>query len=413
MEQDTKTIDFIERAQKLHNAMYDYSKVQYKNSSLKVTITCFKHGDFYQTPNNHLKPSGCKECRNMKLRQERQKTLTDFVKQSKEMHGNEYDYNKVQYINGNTKVIITCSAHGDFEQLPSGHLNGKGCALCYGTQKMTTKEFITRAQDLHQQKYDYSKVKYTNYHGKVVITCFIHGDFEQTPASHLKPCGCSKCGDMKTIQKLSLTNEQFIQKAREVHGNKYKYDKVVYINSNTKVIITCLIHGDFEQTPASHCNLKCGCPKCRDMKISEKLSLTNEEFIEKSKELHGDFYDYSKVEYVNCYKKVIIICEIHGEFEQAPTTHLKPAGCPKCAKNYLGELFKLTKEQFIEKSQLKHENRYDYSNVIYINGKTNVKIICAIHGEFEQTPISHMKGHGCVLCGQSKTGDQLRIYIIG
>ena len=118
------------------------------------------------------------------------------------------------------------------------------------------------------------------------------------------------------------------------------------------------------------------------MKTSEKLSFKNEKFIEKSKQLHGGFYDYSKVEYVNCYKKVIIICEIHGEFEQAPTTHLKPAGCPKCAKNYLGELFKLTREQFTVKSQLKHQNMYEHSNVIYINGQIKVKIICTKHGEF-------------------------------
>ena len=86
-----------------------------------------------------------------------------------------------------------------------------------------------------------------------------------------------------------------------------------------------MIHGDFEQTPGSHCNSNapCGCPRCGDMKTSEKLSFTNEEFIEKSKQLHGDFYDYSKVQYVNCYKKVIIICEIHGEFEQSPTNHLR------------------------------------------------------------------------------------------
>ena len=105
------------------------------------------------------------------------------------------------------------------------------------------------------------------------------------------------------MKKLSLTKEQFIQKAQEVHDNINEYDKVVYINSNTKVIITCLIHGDFEQTPGSHCNAPCGCPRCGDIKISEKLRLTNEEFIEKSKQLHGDFYDYSKVQYVNCYKK--------------------------------------------------------------------------------------------------------------
>ena len=89
--------------------------------------------DFYQTPNNHLKTSGCKECRNMKFCQDRQKTLTEFVNQSKQVHENEYDYSKVKYINNYTKVIIKCAIQGDFEQLPCSHLNGRGCACCYGT----------------------------------------------------------------------------------------------------------------------------------------------------------------------------------------------------------------------------------------------------------------------------------------
>ena len=126
-------------------------------------------------------------------------------------------------------------------------------------------------------------MNYRNYQSKVVITCLTYGDFEQTQANHLKPCGCSKCGGMKTSEKLSLTKEQFIEKARKVHGNNYEYDKDVFINSSTKVIITCLIHGDFEQTPASHCkyNGPRGCPKHGNMKKSEMLSLTSEEFIEK------------------------------------------------------------------------------------------------------------------------------------
>ena len=133
----------------------------------------------------------------MKLRQDRQKTLTEFVNECKEVHGDEYDYNKVEYINTNTKVIITCAIHGDFEQLPSGHLNGHGCPFCNG--KLTNEEFIRRAQDVHQNTYDHSKANYTKYHSKVIITCFMHGNFEQTPANHLKSQGCLKCGNIKTM----------------------------------------------------------------------------------------------------------------------------------------------------------------------------------------------------------------------
>ena len=93
------------------------------------------------------------------------------------------------------------------------------CFVLWHWKKITNEEFIRRAQHLHPNTYDYSKVNYRNYHSKVVVTCLSYEDFEQTPANHLKPCGCSKCGDMKTSEKLSLTKEQFIEKARKVHGN--------------------------------------------------------------------------------------------------------------------------------------------------------------------------------------------------
>ena len=192
----------------MHNTKYDYSKVQYEKSSLKVIITILTHGGFYQTPNSHLKPSGCKECINMKLRQERQKTLTEFVNECKQVHGNEYDDSKVEYINTHTKVIITCVIHRDFEQQPSGHLNGRGCTLCYGNNKMTNEEFIKKAQELHLNTctYDYSKVQYINTHTKLIITCSIHGDFEQLPPRHLNGTGCALCYGNK-----KMTNKEFIR----------------------------------------------------------------------------------------------------------------------------------------------------------------------------------------------------------
>ena len=265
-------------------------------------------------------------------------------------------------------------------------------------QNAKTIDFITKAQKVHNTRYDYSKVQYEKSTLKVIITCLTHGDFYQTQNNHLNTKGCSKCGYIETMKKLSLTKEQFIEKARQVHGNTYNYHRVVYVNSHTKVIITCLIHGDFEQTPASHCNLGNGCARCGDMKTSEKLTLTNEKFIEKSKKIHGDLYDYNKVAYVHCYKKVTIICQIHGEFVQTPASHLNGHGCQKCANKYFSELFKLTTEQFIERSRLKHDNRYDYRNVNYINSKIKVKIICTIHGEFEQSPANHLRGNGCPHC---------------
>ena len=121
-----------------------------------------------------------------------------------------------------------------------------------------------------------------------------------------------------------LSTEEWIQKAKKVHGDKYDYSKVKYYNAHTKVCIICPIHGEFWQTPASHL-MGNACPKC-----GGKTKLNTDKFIHRAKEIHGDKYDYSKVEYINATTKVCIICPIHGEFWQTPAKHLSGKGCKKC-----------------------------------------------------------------------------------
>lgn len=122
-----------------------------------------------------------------------------------------------------------------------------------------------------------------------------------------------------------LTQNEWIAKAREVHGDKYDYSKVNYINGRSQVIITCPIHGDFSQIARVHINQKCGCPKC-----SRNVLLTNEEFIEKARKVHGDKFDYSKVNITSSKEKITIICPVHGEFTQLYNDHLRGCGCNKC-----------------------------------------------------------------------------------
>jgi protein-arginine kinase activator protein McsA len=124
--------------------------------------------------------------------------------------------------------------------------------------------------------------------------------------------------------------ERFIIKANEKHGEKYDYSKLEYVDAHTKVCIICPKHGEFWQTPNSHLN-GCGCPKCGGNK-----SLTTEEFIEKAKQIHGEKYDYSKVEYVNANTKVYVICPIHGEFWVTPANHLRERGCSQCYRTTQG-----------------------------------------------------------------------------
>lgn len=250
------------------------------------------------------------------------------------------------------------------------------------------EEFITKANAVHNNKYDYSKVDYINTVTKVTIICPEHGEFKQDPYSHLSvKTGCPKCAIEFRAKKFSLTKEKFSEKANTIHGKQYNYDKVIYVNNHTKVTIGCSEHGEFEQTPNSHLSGQ-GCPVC-----GGKLRSSTEEFIAKSKIVHGDLYDYSKVDYVTAKTQVIITCKKHGDFFQIPNNHLQGMGCPSCMKRVI-----VNTREFIERAKATHGDKYNYSKANYVDSKTNIVIGCKIHGEFEQAASEHIRGRGCIKC---------------
>lgn len=319
-------------------------------------------------------------------------TTEQFIQKAKSVHGDKYDYSLVEYVNTYTKVKIICKIHGVFEQAPKGHLKNNGCLKCgkinsSNKLKLTTDEFIKRSNIKHKNKYDYSLVEYININTNVKIICPIHGVFEQLPSVHTKGNGCTKCYNNGV-----KTTKDFINDCKNVHGDKYDYSSVKYINSYSKVDIICKEHGVFKQSPNHHISLKAGCPKC-----SSNYNYNTTEFIEKSKNVHGDRYDYSLVDYINSYSNVKIICKEHGMFEQTPRGHLRGNNCPYC-----GITGKLTTKQFIKNAKLVHGDKYDYSLVEYVNNRKKIKIVCSIHKVFEQTPHNHINGKtGCPKCNNS------------
>ena len=197
------TNEFIEKARKVHLDTYDYSNVDYKNSYTKIRIICKKHGEFLQTPNDHTsKKKGCPICViNHTLSKE------EFIEKSTKKHGNKYDYSKVNYINTKIPVIIICKDHGEFLQRPSNHYSNSGCKKCSNKYNYLSNEFIIKAKEIHGNKYDYSKVNYINTNTKIIIICKKHGEFLQLPRNHIINRGCSKCFH-KTEGKLYDTIKQ-------------------------------------------------------------------------------------------------------------------------------------------------------------------------------------------------------------
>jgi very-short-patch-repair endonuclease len=259
------------------------------------------------------------------------------------------------------------------------------------SKNLTTEGFIEKGKKVHGDKYDYSSVEYVRNDIKVNIICSNHGIFKQVPAKHLLGQGCPKCGKEKASNNKLFTTEEFIEKAKLIHGNKYDYSLTEYVRNNLNVKIICLKHGAFEQKPNKHLSGH-GCPKCVNKNI------TTEEFIEKANLIHNTKYDYSQVKYVNSRKKIKIICLKHGEFTQTVDRHLSGCGCRKCG--FL--IQKSTTEEFIEKAKKIHSNKYDYSLVDYVQNKKKIKIICKKHGIFNQKPNSHLNGSGCPTCNESK-----------
>lgn len=329
---------FIKKARERHSHKYDYSKVDYVNACTKVCILChekdengIEHGEFWVTPQNHLKGCGCKKCASNKYR----KSTKEFINEAKKIHGDKYDYSKVEYKNALTKVCIICHEkdengveHGEFWQTPNQHLSKKNCPKCaHRSYKYTTEEYIEKANKIHNNKYDYSNVNYISNKTKIRIICPEHGEFMQKPLNHLNGQGCPKCAH----RSYKYSNEEFIEKARKVHGDKYDYSKVNYVNNNTKICIICPEHGEFMQIPINHLN-GAGCPKCGKISMSNKFRKTKDQFIAESKAIFGDTLDYSKVDYVNNKTKVCLICKKHGEFYVKPLGHIhRHYGCPQCA----------------------------------------------------------------------------------
>ena len=244
-------------------------------------------------------------------------TIDEFISKSNKIHYSKYDYSLVSFENNDSIIHIICPKHGLFKQKVSSHLRGDSCRKCSSDKRRTgNKAFIEKSNIIHNYKYDYSLVDYKSTNSKVKIICGEHGVFEKSPKSHIKGQGCPKCN--------IITNDKFISICKIKHFDKYDYSLTVYNGSTKKIKIICPTHGIFEQTASQH-KRGMGCNDC-----GKKKFMTIDEFVELSKLVHNDKYDYSKSIYLDSKKKLIIVCPKHGDFSQIPSDHLRGHGCVSC-----------------------------------------------------------------------------------
>lgn len=197
------------------------------------------------------------------------------------------------------------------------------------------------------------------------------------------------------------TTEEFIVLAKIKHGEKYDYSLVEYQGVANEVSLVCKVHGVFNQVAANHLSGR-GCILCGKYSAAAKLRSDLAQFVAKARDVHGSRYTYDSSRYTVNHTKIAITCATHGEFLQKPASHLQGNGCPKCSAETSGSYLRGTADKFIGQAKVIHKNRYDYSDVVYTNNYTKVKIGCELHGVFEQDPSNHLAGKGCPECGQQE-----------
>lgn len=281
-------LDYLEKANKVWNNKYDYSRFVWKGVNQKVCIICPEHGAFWQLPNNHLKGEcGCLECRGKSKDFKKLTSIEDVKERALEKFGNKFDLSEAVWNGSREKIKIICPDHGPFYTLPRQFLLNKyGCPKCNDKLLYTPEEYIEKCKETHpNEDYDYSKTVYKYSTHPVTIICRKHGEFYPFASQFInEPSFCPKCAH----DSLRLSKEEFVRRSIEVHGNYYNYDKVNYINHATKVIITCPIHGDFEQAPVNHLR-GCGCPKCA---LENKVGSKGEQTIKQILDNHNIKYTF-------------------------------------------------------------------------------------------------------------------------
>jgi hypothetical protein len=201
------------------------------------------------------------------------------------------------------------------------------------TKKMNTELFIVKANEVHNNFYDYSKTTYINYKTKLTIICPLHGEFEQRIDHHLNGFKCKLCGCKTASQKRLITKEQFLERAQAVHGTLYDYSLFIPCKAKEKIQIICNKHGVFEQSYEHHINQKSQCPKCSQKNGDNLKRKSLTDFVNEANSIHNRFYSYGKSIYESNRTKLVITCPDHGDFEQTPSNHLQGKGCKECVKD--------------------------------------------------------------------------------
>lgn len=385
-------------------------------------------------------------------------TKEQWVARAVAKYGDKYDYSESEYLNGMAPILIRCKKHNlVFRTIAGNFINERSnthCPICYAEMKaeqlLSTayknnakdvriakdiikgikngrltmsgarkpniikapvdykKVFLDKVKEMYGDKYDLSKTEYKTRDTKLTMICKEHGEFHITPrtllyGSHgVKPHGCPICEGIK--QPVKTNPESFKSEMKKIYGRKLKFKIPNKITKDTQITAICKHHGEITHSVGYFKSGK-GCEYCSGKKTYWP------DFIKLARKVHGDKYDYSQTEIPKRNAdKITIICPEHGQFRQFAWLHLSGSGCPECVGYPNKKTPEQRKNEFIRKAKKLYGNKYDYSEVEYVNNDTYVTIICNEHHvRFRTTPdtLLRRKG-GCPMCSHS-TGEA-KIY---
>jgi Zn finger protein HypA/HybF involved in hydrogenase expression len=389
--------EVVRRIKETHGDTYDLSKFVYTTQRSKSIFICKIHGEFLSQPKEVWGGTGCPECGKKKFKPI---SIWEEVEQKiLEKHGEVFDFVVDTYKGVGKKMEVICKIHNHKWKIrPIDLLKGQGCPKCRyvkSSKKLVLKvpEFIKRSRETHGNKYDYSKVHQFKRQKTetVVIICPNHGEFKQKPYDHYSGSGCPKCWEEIRSEVLTIPWKDILKSFREVHGDKYQYNRDDYINSSSKLRITCPKHGEFIQDVTSHKHGQ-GCPKCGRERISDFLTTPWEEVLKSFRETHKDEYEYTPETYTLLETPMEMFCKKHGRFEQTPKNHRNGSGCPIC-KSSRGEkeIEFLLRDLNVE---YEHQKKFPELSVYYRFDFyiPSINTIIEYNGRQHYEPVEHFGG---------------------
>ena len=411
------TDEILKRLYDIHGDKYDYSNTKFGRTRDDIEVKCNKCGNvFKQTLKRHLNGQGCPECGKAYAATYQKGNYQHFIDRCAAKYGNKFSFPNIEdeFVNVHCKITIHCNDCGNtFRRIAGDFLKSTigGCPKC------REKELRTKYKRINKRKikyFSYDDLKnilivdanIVKFEGKkagnedVDIICPTHGKYtlKANTIFRRKKCNCKRC----TSSLKGQTTEEFVKRATKHHNGRYSYEKtdMLHKRSDGAICITCPEHGDFWQLPYNH--LRC-IPEKACQKCTHPRKYTTETFIERLKEIRGDIFDTSKLDYKGTDEDVCIIChekdefgDEHGEFWVTPHSLISmKTGCPKCSQKF-GSY-----ERFKKLATKKYNGFYSYDNFVYKNAITPSLITCPEHGDFEMSANQHLSGRGCPTCSYS------------